>query len=124
MTVFDFRRRKLLNAAPMTLLKQSFLCATFVTAICAGCSTRKAPPAAVPQKAPAAAPAPAPAMKEKPEGALFDGKTLTGWTPTDFAGKGKVSVANGEIQLGNGYMTGITYTGAVPRMNYEISLEA
>ena len=57
-------------------------------------------------------------------GALFDGKTLTGWQPTDFAGAGSVTVTNGEIHLGMGYMTGINWTGAVPEMNYEISLEA
>src|SRR6185436_61670 len=57
---------------------------------------------------------------------LFDGKTLTGWKSTDFAGHGEVEVKDGTIQLGNGYMTGITWTNLaeLPRMNYEISLEA
>ena len=57
---------------------------------------------------------------------LFDGKTLTGWQLTDFAGRGAVKVENGEIRLGLGYMTGITWTNAdaLPRMNYEISLDA
>jgi hypothetical protein len=57
---------------------------------------------------------------------LFDGKTLTGWKSTDFAGHGEVTVNDGTIQLGNGYMTGITWTNLaeLPRMNYEISLEA
>jgi hypothetical protein len=57
---------------------------------------------------------------------LFDGKTLTGWKSTDFAGHGEVTVKDGTIQLGNGYMTGITWTNLaeLPRMNYEISLEA
>lgn len=57
---------------------------------------------------------------------LFDGKTLTGWKPTDFAGRGDVNVKEGKIILESGQMTGITWTNAndLPRMNYEISLEA
>jgi hypothetical protein len=57
---------------------------------------------------------------------LFDGKTLTGWKPTDFAGRGDVIVKDGNITLESGQMTGITWTNGhdLPRMNYEISLEA
>ena len=57
---------------------------------------------------------------------MFDGKTLTGWKETDFAGRGPVVVKEGQIHLENGYMTGITWTNlaALPRMNYELSLEA
>src|SRR5262245_34920971 len=35
---------------------------------------------------------------------LFDGKTLAGWKPTDFAGHGEVKVENGTLVLGSGYM--------------------
>ena len=57
---------------------------------------------------------------------LFDGKTLTGWKVSDFAGKGEVTVKDGRITLEAGHTTGITWTNAndLPRMNYEISLEA
>jgi hypothetical protein len=57
---------------------------------------------------------------------LFDGKTLTGWKSTDFAGRGEVNVKEGKIILESGQMTGITWTNAndLPLMNYEISLEA
>jgi hypothetical protein len=55
---------------------------------------------------------------------LFDGRSLTGWRVADFAGKGDVKVEGGRIVLGSGYMTGITRTSPVPRMNYEVSLEA
>lgn len=57
---------------------------------------------------------------------LFDGRTLTGWKATDFAGRGEVSVKDGRIILESGSMTGITWTNAgdLPRMNYELSLEA
>lgn len=55
---------------------------------------------------------------------LFDGKTLTGWRISDFAGTGPVRVENGTLILEMGTMTGITYTNTLPTMNYEISLEA
>jgi hypothetical protein len=91
----------------------------------AGCATRKAPLAPVAKSPVAAAPEPA-AGKVSMPGSLFDGRTLTGWTSADFAGRGAVKVENGEIKLGMGYMTGITWTNtnALPRMNYEISLDA
>jgi hypothetical protein len=56
---------------------------------------------------------------------LFDGKTLGQWKVTDFGGQGEVSVKDGAIHMATGsYMTGITWTGPVVRMNYEITLEA
>ena len=56
---------------------------------------------------------------------LFDGQTLGQWKATDFGGQGDVSVKDGAIYLGMGnYMTGVTWSGPVIRMNYEISLEA
>jgi hypothetical protein len=57
---------------------------------------------------------------------LFDGKTLTGWKVSDFAGTGEVTTRDGRITLETGQTTGITWTNAddLPRMNYEISLEA
>lgn len=75
------------------------------------------------------------AVTAKPAGAkpagtndllLFDGKTLKGWKTTDFAGHGEVLVKDGTIVLESGQMTGITWTNEneLPRMSYEISLEA
>jgi hypothetical protein len=55
---------------------------------------------------------------------LFDGKTLTGWRISDFAGSGAVKVEDGKLILEMGTMTGVTWTSAVPTMNYEISLDA
>jgi hypothetical protein len=58
---------------------------------------------------------------------LFDGKTLTGWKVTDFAGAGEVSVENGMIIIGSGVMlSGVNWTNAatLPKTNYEIALEA
>ena len=60
----------------------------------------------------------------KPAKDLFDGKTLTGWKVTDFAGHGEVEVKDGRIILGNGVMTGITWTNDLPRLDYEIALDA
>ena len=56
---------------------------------------------------------------------MFDGVSLKGWTETAFAGRGKVSVMDGAILLGSGYMTGVNYTGGtLPKSNYELRLEA
>lgn len=100
-------------------------------ALLAGCSCpcNSESPVAAPRAATAPSPkAAAPAVGGNfPEsGVLFDGKSLDGWTPTDFAGRGSVTVSNGQIHLGEGFMTGITFTrtNGLPRMNYEISLDA
>jgi hypothetical protein len=53
---------------------------------------------------------------------MFDGETLTGWKETDFSGHGEVKVKDGQIILGTGVMTGITWTNPVIKMNYEIEL--
>ena len=59
---------------------------------------------------------------------LFDGKNLGYWEVSDFVRHGDVSVKNGAIYIEKsetgGYMTGITWTGPLIQMNYEITLEA
>ena len=55
---------------------------------------------------------------------MFDGKTLQGWKETPFTQHGVVSVKDGTIVLGTGYMTGINWAGWFPRINYEVRLEA
>ena len=57
---------------------------------------------------------------------MFDGKTLGKWKASDFAGAGEVTIKDGAIVMahGNGDMTGITWTGEYPKVNYEIALEA
>ena len=55
---------------------------------------------------------------------LFDGKTLEGWKTPEFGGEGEVAVKDGVIVMPMGSsMTGITYTGEVPRDNYELAWE-
>ncbi len=57
---------------------------------------------------------------------LFDGRSLDGWEIPKFGGDGKVQVRNGQIILGTGVtLTGVTSTRKdLPKMNYELSLEA
>jgi len=56
---------------------------------------------------------------------LFDGKTLKGWKVPEFGGEGEVKVKKGVIVLGLGDpMTGITYEGELPKVNYEFRMEA
>jgi hypothetical protein len=56
---------------------------------------------------------------------LFDGKSLDHWVVPVFGGDGLVEVEKGAIVLGMGEMiTGIRYTGEIPKMNYEIRYEA
>ena len=56
--------------------------------------------------------------------ALFDGKSLRGWRETPFTGRGRVRVVDATIVLGPGMpMTGVTWTGAFPRSNYEVRFE-
>ena len=74
-------------------------------------------------------PAPAAASPASATGAdwlpLFDGKTLTGWRITEFAGHGDVRADKGQIFLDAGSaLTGITFTNPPPAMNFELAYEA
>lgn len=55
---------------------------------------------------------------------LFDGLSLKGWKETEFTGRGPVRVGGGNITLGIGRQTGITWTGEFPAANYEIRFDA
>ena len=56
---------------------------------------------------------------------LFDGKSLGKWKKTEFGGEGDVTIENGEIVMATGNdMTGITWTGDVPKENFEIEVKA
>ncbi len=64
----------------------------------------------------------APAVQWTP---LFDGKSLAGWKETAFSGGGEARVSGGNIVLEQGSdITGVNYTGEIPRTNFEIELEA
>ena len=56
---------------------------------------------------------------------LFNGKDLTGWKVSGFGGDGEIKVQDGEIFMDYGTpMTGLTYTGEVPTVDYEVELDA
>lgn len=56
---------------------------------------------------------------------LFDGKTLTGWKFTDFAGHAETHCEAGLMVMEAGDpLTGVNWTNEAPTMNYEIALEA
>lgn len=57
---------------------------------------------------------------------LFDGKTLTNWKEIDFGGQGPAEVKDGQIVIDMGEpLSGIQWTGpALPKVNYELTLEA
>jgi hypothetical protein len=68
------------------------------------------------------------AAKPDPEGwvSIFDGKTLKNWKNSDYPDQPRPRIENGTLILPAGQpLTGVTYTGKdVPKMNYEISVEA
>src|SRR6266567_1707156 len=56
---------------------------------------------------------------------MFNGKTLAGWRETDFAGRGEIQCQFRMIILNTGDpFTGINWTNELPKMNYEVALDA
>lgn len=56
---------------------------------------------------------------------LFDGVTLGQWKSVNFGGEGTVSVVDGAIRLERGNdLTGIVWTGPVPRAPFRIAMES
>jgi len=90
------------------------------------------PPKPLPQRKPPVKPEPPPDDDERwTEWVdLFDGKTLSGWRVVrGFAGfpekGGKVRAENGRIVLERGErLTAIAWTGAFPRADYEVKVDA
>lgn len=73
------------------------------------------------RSSPAAEPAAAPPAWTS----LFDGRSLGAWKSVNFGGEGKVSVEDKRILLDFGdSLTGIVYTKAFPKQDYELRLEA
>jgi hypothetical protein len=66
-----------------------------------------------------------PAVAQEAWRSLFDGASLGQWKITPFGGEGAVTVEGGEILLERGNdLTGITWGGELPRIGYEIELQA
>ncbi|MBM3475885.1 MAG: DUF1080 domain-containing protein [Armatimonadetes bacterium] len=56
---------------------------------------------------------------------LWNRRDLTGWAEGDFYGRKEVRVENGRIVISMGNdMTGITWRGDLPRVDYEVTLQA
>jgi hypothetical protein len=98
-----------------------------VAALLTGCST----PDCACCKSTTASTGAAAAKPAAAEKSLFDGKTLTGWKDSGFAGAGEVTVEpnfKGQgpvIRIDAGQsLSGLTFTNAVPKTNFEITLEA
>ena len=101
--------------------------ASLVAALLTGCST----PDCACCKATTASTGAAAAKPAAAAQSLFDGKTLTGWKDSGFAGAGEVTVEpnfKGQgpvIRIDAGQsLSGLTFTNAVPKTNFEITLEA
>ena len=57
--------------------------------------------------------------------AMSDGQTLAGWRETPFGGHGQVHCQDDVIVLGMGDpFTGVNWTNDLPKMNYEVALDA
>lgn len=55
---------------------------------------------------------------------MFDGRTIAGWKESDFFGRNEVRIENDRIvMLAGNDMTGITWTGELPRIDYEVTLQ-
>jgi hypothetical protein len=55
---------------------------------------------------------------------MFDGKSLAEWRETAFTGHGKVTLEHESIVLNaGGPLTGVTWTGAFPKTDYEVQFE-
>ncbi|MFH1922316.1 MAG: DUF1080 domain-containing protein [Planctomycetota bacterium] len=115
------RRRRLLSASAVTITAVLAVLLAAAGAVCLAAPTEEPVPAEKAEK-PAK-----PGKKDDPFAwkSMFDGKTLEGWKVPVFGGDGEVTVKDGTMVLGMGDpMTGITYTGKLPRENYEVQLEA
>ncbi len=56
---------------------------------------------------------------------LFDGKSLEGWRQSGYGGEPEATVADGTLTIPMAdRLSGVTYTGDVPKTNYEVEVEA
>jgi hypothetical protein len=59
------------------------------------------------------------------EVALFNGRDLAGWKDPEFSGGAAAVVEGGILRIGQGeVLSGLVYTNDIPRLNYEIEVEA
>ncbi|MFM7070860.1 MAG: DUF1080 domain-containing protein [Planctomycetota bacterium] len=101
------------------------ICRTVAYSLAALALLLAASDAAFAQTAPEAKPVAKPAANAEGWLPLFNGRNLEGWKLTKFGGDGEVEVVEGELILNQGGpLTGVTWTKAFPKVDFEISLEA
>ncbi len=67
----------------------------------------------------------APGNHEAPWTSLFNGETLEGWTEVNFGAQGEIYIEDRRIILEMGEpLTGVTWTGEFPKLDYEVRLDA
>ena len=130
------------NCPALTELGRLFVALPVSLWLLAGCASKPAKPVGAVAPVSPAATAPAPTKPSKdllPPGAakppapfagegwesLFDGQSLKGWCEAPFGAHGEVQVVPGVILLKSGDpFTGVNFTNGVPKMNYEVALDA
>lgn len=61
---------------------------------------------------------------------LFDGESLAGWKPSNYAGNGEIQTAGGVLRInsGDGMLNGVKIADdaidTIPKVNYEVSMKA
>lgn len=55
---------------------------------------------------------------------LWDGKTMKGWIKAPFGGSGDVEIEDGVLTLHQGLLTGVNCTNRIPKVDYEVEVEA
>jgi hypothetical protein len=107
-------------------------CLAAVAVVWTGCGSPSSAASAKAASGAAAKPTTAPVKAAPATGqSLFDGRTLTGWKVSGFAGGGEVKVdpnfrGGGPALVidAGASLSGLTFTNPVPKTNFEITLEA
>jgi len=55
---------------------------------------------------------------------IWDGKTMKGWIKAPFGGSGDVEIEDGVLTLHQGLLTGVNCTNPIPKVDYEVEVEA
>lgn len=113
------RRGSLVRVGAVLLVAAGVIMGSFV----GGCRSAPARSVSTPQEA--SAPSVEAIYPPGQAVSLFDGESLGSWKEADFPGLGDIYIEDDAIYMNMGnYATGITWTGPLVRINYEIALEA
>ena len=116
----------MLNRAVLLLSVAVLLCSTTALPGYSNCFAQVATQAQPPAESQAADATPAVKPDKDGWAPLFNGKDFTDWKVTNFGGEGEVSYEDGCVVISQGVdLSGVTSTRKdLPKMNYEIELEA